>query len=88
MSGTVFTGLQEYVDACMEVDEYRLIEGADWNEEIGTLIEVRAEPEELAKKLDGASIDLMAASSIKVDRDLGNGKSVAGLTLEVTGIKG
>ena len=38
MTETIFSGLQEYVDACMEVDEYRLIEGADWNEEIGTLI--------------------------------------------------
>src|SRR5438105_7455091 len=43
MSGTVFTGLQEYVDACMEIDEYRIIEGADWNEEIGALIEATAE---------------------------------------------
>src|SRR5205807_783575 len=43
LTETIFSGLQEYVDACMEVDEYRLIEGADWNEEIGTLIEVTAE---------------------------------------------
>src|SRR5262245_16146412 len=43
MIGSVFDGLQEYVDACMEVDEFRVIEGADWNEEIGTLIEVTAE---------------------------------------------
>src|SRR5688572_19801803 len=40
---TIFDGLQEYVDACMEVDEYRIIEGADWNEEIGALIEATAE---------------------------------------------
>ncbi len=38
-----FNGLQEFVDACMEVDEYRVIEGADWNEEIGALYEAAAE---------------------------------------------
>ncbi len=43
MTSTVFDGLQEYVDACMEVDEYRIIEGADWDEEIGALIEATAE---------------------------------------------
>ncbi|MPZ12865.1 MAG: UbiD family decarboxylase [Chloroflexi bacterium] len=43
MSGTVFDGLQEFVDAAMEVDEYRIIEGADWNEEIGALLEATAE---------------------------------------------
>ncbi|HZT06356.1 MAG TPA: UbiD family decarboxylase [Chloroflexota bacterium] len=43
MTGTVFNGLQEYVDAAMEVDEYRVIEGADWDGEIGALIEVVAE---------------------------------------------
>src|SRR5581483_1982465 len=43
VTGTVFNGLQEYVDAAMEVDEYRVIEGADWDGEIGALIEVVAE---------------------------------------------
>lgn len=39
----MFDGLQEFVDACMEVDEYRIIEGADWDEEIGALYEAAAE---------------------------------------------
>ncbi len=42
--GTVFDGLQEFVEAAMEVDEnYNVIEGADWNEEIGALLEATAE---------------------------------------------
>jgi len=43
MAEAVFDGLQEFMDAAMEVDEYRLIEGADWNEEIGALTEAVAE---------------------------------------------
>jgi UbiD family decarboxylase len=39
----VCDGLQEYVEACKLVDDWRLIEGADWNEEIGALVEVVAE---------------------------------------------
>src|SRR5260370_16704441 len=54
---------------------------------IGEIFDLRAEPEELAKKLDEANIDLMAASAIKIDADLGNAKKVVGLTLEVSGIK-
>ena len=42
-SGRIFDGLQEYVEACKAIDEWRLIEGADWNEEIGALIEAAAE---------------------------------------------
>lgn len=40
---TTFDGLQEFVDAAMEVDDYRVIEGADWDEEIGALLEATAE---------------------------------------------
>src|SRR5207244_698134 len=53
---------------------------------IGPLIEVRAETEELAKKLEAANIDMMAASSIKVDRDLGNAKQISALKMEVIGL--
>ena len=41
--GTIFDGLQEYVAACQEIDDYRIIEGVDWNEELGALVEVVAE---------------------------------------------
>ncbi|MEA2642215.1 MAG: hypothetical protein QOF51_3609, partial [Chloroflexota bacterium] len=41
---TVFDGLQEFIDAAIEADpNYTVIEGADWNEEIGALLEVVAE---------------------------------------------
>jgi len=43
MTEVVFDGLQEFIDAAMEVDEWRLIEGAAWNEEIGALTEAVAE---------------------------------------------
>jgi 4-hydroxy-3-polyprenylbenzoate decarboxylase len=43
MPGIVFDDLQTFMDAAMEVDEWRLIEGADWNEEIGALTEAVAE---------------------------------------------
>jgi 4-hydroxy-3-polyprenylbenzoate decarboxylase len=43
MAETVFNGLQEFVDAAMEVDEYRIIEGVDWDLELGALYEATAE---------------------------------------------
>src|SRR5205085_2632918 len=43
MPGMVFDDLQSYIDAAMEVDEWRVIEDADWNEEIGALTEAVAE---------------------------------------------
>lgn len=43
MSGVVFDGLQEFIDAAMEVDEWRVIEGIDWNLELGALYEATAE---------------------------------------------
>jgi hypothetical protein len=54
---------------------------------LGPLIEMRAEAEEVAKKLDAANIDMVAASSIKVDMNLGNAKQVVSLTMEVTGVQ-
>lgn len=54
---------------------------------IGGLIEIRAESEEVAKKLEAANIDMVAASSIKVDVDLGDAKRIQALTLEVAGLK-
>ena len=38
-----FDGLQEFVEACKEVDEWRLIENVDWNEELGAIYEAAAE---------------------------------------------
>ncbi len=53
---------------------------------IGGFLEVRAELEATAKKLDGKSIDLMALSSIEVDKNLGSARRVTSLTMEVTGL--
>ncbi len=53
---------------------------------IGGHLEMRAELEATAKKLDSKPIDLMALSSIKVDKNLGNPQRVEELTLAVTGL--
>ena len=43
MRGQAFDGLQEFVEACKQIDDWRQIDGADWNEEIGALREVTGE---------------------------------------------
>jgi len=43
MERKAFDSLQEFVEACKHINEWREIEGADWNEEIGALREVSAE---------------------------------------------
>jgi hypothetical protein len=53
---------------------------------MGALMEIRAEPENLAKKLDEGGFDLMTASSIPVDKNIGSGRTVEKLTLEATGL--
>ncbi len=49
------------------------------------VMEMRMEKEPLAKKLDD-DVDLMAATSIPVDKDLGRGSRIEKLKLEVTGL--
>jgi Transglutaminase-like superfamily len=49
------------------------------------VLEMRMEKEPLAKKLD-ENIDLMAATSIKLDKSLGHVSGIDKLTLEVTGL--
>ncbi len=43
MSGTTFDDLRTFIDAAMELGQVRQIEGVDWNEEIGALVEATAE---------------------------------------------
>ncbi|HVA24342.1 MAG TPA: UbiD family decarboxylase [Chloroflexota bacterium] len=43
VSGAVFDDLQSFVAACQEVDDWRQIDGADWDLEIGALTEATAE---------------------------------------------
>jgi hypothetical protein len=52
----------------------------------GGLFEQRMEKEALAKQLDLSGVDIVAASSITIDKDLGEAKKVEQLTLEVTGL--
>lgn len=54
---------------------------------IGGILEMRAESEEVAKKLGKGGVDMIAASSIKVDRNLGESRQISRLTLEVVGLK-
>lgn len=53
---------------------------------VGGLLELRAESEEFARKIDEGAVDMIAASSIKVDRDLGLSSQICGLKLEVVGL--
>ncbi|MEE8176990.1 MAG: UbiD family decarboxylase [Acidobacteriota bacterium] len=41
--GATFDNLRTFIAACQEVDGWRLIEGADWDCEIGALVEATAE---------------------------------------------
>ena len=43
MEWQAFDGLREFVAACKQIDEWREIKDADWDEEIGALREVTAE---------------------------------------------
>ncbi len=38
-----YDGLQEFMDACMEFDDYKIIKGVDWDLELGALYEVTSE---------------------------------------------
>lgn len=42
-TGTTFDDLRGFVDAAMEMGMCQIVEGADWNEEIGALVEATAE---------------------------------------------
>lgn len=53
---------------------------------LGGLIELRAEEEKLAKNWDAQGVDLLAASSIRVEKHLGDPRQLESLTLEVSGL--
>ncbi len=42
-TGLVFDDLRTFIAACQEIDNWHLIEGADWDLEIGALVEATAE---------------------------------------------
>jgi hypothetical protein len=53
---------------------------------LGGLLTLKLEKESAARKLDGTTVDLMAAMAIVVDRDIGLARKVDSLTLQVTGL--
>jgi hypothetical protein len=63
-----------------------LADGTPFMAVVGGLLTLKMEKEAIAKKLDGGEIDLMAASSIVIDRDIGPARRVEKLTLELTGL--
>jgi hypothetical protein len=50
------------------------------------IFELRAEKEETVRQLDESPVDMLTASSIKVDRPLGSSKQIISLQLEVQGV--
>jgi hypothetical protein len=64
-----------------------LADGNPIRGKIGGLLEMKAEAEEIAKKLDSGDVDMLAASSIKVDHNLGDSRTVTALTLEAIGLE-
>jgi hypothetical protein len=51
------------------------------------IFELLAEKEETVRQLDESPVDMLTASSIKVDRPLGNSKQIISLQLEVQGVE-
>jgi hypothetical protein len=68
-------------------DAELLGDGKPLTGKIGALLEIRMEKEALARKLDGEPVDLLAATSIVVDKDLGRARKVDKLSLEVKGLE-
>ena len=50
------------------------------------LFDIRAEEEDMAKDLDGEAIDLLAATRVRLDKELGDPEQVRALTLKVNGL--
>jgi hypothetical protein len=69
-------------------DAELLADGTPFTAVVGGLMTLKMEKEALAKKLDAAPVDLMAASSIFIDRDLGAARQVDRLVLRVSGLEG
>jgi hypothetical protein len=69
-------------------DAELLADGKPLTGKMGALLEIRMEKEAVAKKLDGEPVDLLAATSIVLDKDLGRARNVDKLTLEVHGLEG
>lgn len=53
---------------------------------MGHIMEIRAEEESVAKKLDGEPVDMLAASAIRIDQPLGDADDISQLALEISGL--
>lgn len=62
-------------------DDGRVLRG-----KLGAILEIRAEEETIARQLDAEPIDMLAASAIQVDQPLGDGETIATLTLRIEGL--
>ena len=58
----------------------RVLEG-----KLGGLLDLRAEKEDMARRLDGEAVDLLTASAVRVDRPLGDSETIRSLKLRVLG---
>jgi hypothetical protein len=67
-------------------DAQLLADGSAFTAVVGGLLTLKMEKEAIARRLNGGDIDLMAASSIVIDHDLGAARRVRKLTLELTGL--
>lgn len=60
----------------------RIIKG-----KMGGLVDIRAEEEAVAKNLESEAIDLLSATSVGIDKPLGNPERVRALTLKLSGLE-
>lgn len=62
-------------------------DGRIYSADLGGIWELRLMPEALAKKMDGKLVDIMEATSIRLDREVGqSGEAIDELTLELSGL--
>jgi hypothetical protein len=61
-------------------------DGTPLTEALGGLLVTRMEPEKTVRNLDKSELDLLTLVAIPVDRDLGDPRTVASLTLKVEGL--
>lgn len=71
----------------MTVDFEMLADGTPIKGMMGGLFELRAEKEAIAKMPGTQPFDMLEASSIRVDKDLGDPKDLDSLTLRITGME-
>jgi transglutaminase-like putative cysteine protease len=69
-----------------KTDSQLLPDGKLLTGKVGGILEARLEKEAIARRLDEETVDLLTATSIAVDQDLGSARRVDKLTLEIRGL--